>query len=153
DEGWRAEAVVADLHHVAQLSSIERWWQMLEETTEVGFVEFLRRRELPEHRAEMLSELEHAGIEEMLDRVARLLQHTPVHGKPRSFDRKDKTVRHFACPFAKSRGRLRAVKGAVDLDRGEALARVGKLLRVRQPFGIEHSAPGLVGPSADANTD
>src|SRR5262252_5995280 len=89
----------------------------------------------------------------MLDRVAGLLQHAPVHGKPRSLDRKDEAVRHFACPFAKSRGRLSAIEGAVDLDRGEALAGVGKLLRVRQPFRIEHAAPGLVGPSADANTD
>src|SRR5271155_3735536 len=101
----------------------------------------------------MLTELGHAGIEKPLDGVAGLFEHTPVGGKARALEREDEAVRNFARPFAKRRRRLRAIEGAVDLDRGQPFARITEFLRVRQAFGIEHAAPRLAGPAADADKD
>src|SRR5262249_30579270 len=60
---------------------------------------------------------------------------------------------HLARPLAEALRLLRAVIGRVDLDRGEVLARVGELLRLREPLGIEHAAPGREVPAADAAID
>ena len=65
-----------------------------------------------------------------LDRVAGFRQHAPVHRVARAFQRKDKVVRHLRRPFAEGRRRLRAVEGAVDLDRGQML-RPRKRVRAR----------------------
>src|SRR6185312_10426255 len=48
---------------------------------------------------------------------------------------------------------LRAVIGAVDLDRGQLRRGVGQLLRLREFFGIKHPAPRLECPAADADID
>ena len=55
--------------------------------------------------------------------------------------------------LAKLVGLLRAVVGAVDLDRAQAPARVLELARLRQPCGIEIVAPGLEGPAAHADAN
>src|SRR6185437_10707626 len=49
--------------------------------------------------------------------------------------------------------RLAAVVGAVDLDRGQLAAGVLQLLGLRQALRIEHPAPRLEGPAADADID
>jgi len=48
---------------------------------------------------------------------------------------------------------LRAVEGAVDLDRGQMLRGTFELARVRQAFRIERAARRLIGPAADAEID
>src|SRR6202034_4581042 len=97
---------------------------------------------------ETVAELDDAGIEEALDRVAAFLEHAPVDGEARALEREHEARRHFARPLAKRRRRLRAVKRAVDFDRGQPLAGIGQLLRVRQAFRIKHAAPRLEGPAA-----
>src|SRR5262249_48606313 len=52
DERRRLETVVTDLHDVTQSVPVESLWQQFEESAEIGFVEFLVRRELPEQGAE-----------------------------------------------------------------------------------------------------
>src|SRR5579862_5015754 len=101
----------------------------------------------------MAAKLGDAGIDKALDGVAGLLEHPPVDGKARAFERKHEILRHFARPFAERRRRLRAVKRAVDLDRGQPLGGVGKLLRVRQTLRIEDAAPRLERPTADTDAD
>ena len=55
--------VVADFDHVAQLAAFEFARQQFQELAEIGRVEFLGRRELPEHRTEPVAELEHARVD------------------------------------------------------------------------------------------
>src|SRR5580700_12343117 len=101
----------------------------------------------------MVAKLGDAGIEEALDRIARLFQHPPVDGEARALEREHEILRHLARPFAKRRRCLRAVERAVDLDRGQPFGGVGKLLRVRQSLRIKHAAPRLKRPAADTDTD
>src|SRR5262249_4709384 len=152
-EGARAAGVVAPLHHVAKLAPVERLGQQLEEAAEIGLVEFLERRELPEQWPEPVAELGDAGIDEALDRVAGLAQDAAVGGEARCLDGEHEAVGHLARPPAEALGLLRAVIGRVDLDRGEALARVGEFLRLREPLRIEDTAPGRESPPSDADAD
>ena len=48
---------MARLDHVVELPPVELARQMLEEFGEVGRVEFLEGRELPEHRPELVAQL------------------------------------------------------------------------------------------------
>src|SRR6187397_2304758 len=153
DEDGSFEAVVADLDHVAQPVTVERLRQQLEKPAEVLLIELLVRRELPEQGTKPCSELSHAGLEKSSDRVAGFRKYTPVHGIARPLDRKHEAVRYFRRPFAKRRRGLGAVEGAVDFDRGQVLAGVGKFERMRQAFRVENAAPGLVGPASDTNVN
>src|SRR5262249_2391321 len=100
DECRRLEAVVANLDHVPQATSVEAAGQQLEKSAEVGLVELLERRELPEQRAELAAELSDAGVEKPLDRLAGLHEHAAVGDEPRSLDGEHKIWRHLARPFA-----------------------------------------------------
>ena len=153
DEIGHAETVVAHLDHVTQRAAFELARQQFEEFAEIGFVEFLGRRELPQHRAEPVAELQHAGIIKPLHGIAGLRQHAAVGGEARPLQREHEAVRHLARPFAKALRLLRAVIGAVDLDRGQLRGGVGQLLRLRQLLRIKHAAPRLEGPAADADID
>ena len=124
-----------------------------EEFSEIRRIEFLGRRELPEQGAEMLAELGHAGIQKAFDGIAGLGEHAAVHRKTRTFQREHEAVRHLARPLAKRRRRLRAIESAVDLDRGQPLARIGQLFRMRETLRIKDPAPRREGPAADADAD
>ena len=87
----------------------------------------LGRWELPQQRSEAVAEFEHPGVEEMRDGFRRILQFAAVRDPLMTFDRKDEAVRNLRRPFAKRGRRLGAIEGAVDLDRGEAARRVGRL--------------------------
>src|SRR6185437_9333901 len=149
----RAKTVVADLDHVAQFLAAEFLRQQLQKAAEIGGIEFLGRRELPEQGTQMRAELGHAGIEKALDRVAGLFEHAPVHRIARPLDREHEPCRHLARPRSESFWRLGPVERAVDLDRGQPLGRVMQLLRMRQTFRIKHAAPRLERPAADADAD
>ncbi len=138
---------------MAQRLALELARQQFEKLAKVRFVEFLGRRELPEHRTEPVAEFQHAGIVKPFYGIAGFRQHTAVGGEARSLHRKDKTVGHLARPFAKAFRLLRAVIGAVDLDRGQFRRGVFQLLRLRQFFRIKHPAPWRKGPAADADVD
>ena len=153
DEGRGLEAVIADLDHVAQPVTVECLRQQFEEPAEVLLIEFLVRRELPEQGSKPRPQLGHAGLEKSFDRVAGLRQHAPVYGVARSLHRKHETVRHFGSPLAKCRRCLGAIEGAVDLDRGEVHAGVGKLARMRQALRVEHAPPRLVSPASDTGVN
>ena len=102
---------------------------------------------------EPVAEFQHAGIVKPFDGIAGLRQHAAVGRKARSLQREHKTVRHLARPFAKALRLLRAVIGAVDLDRGQLRGGVGQLLRLRELLRIKHPAPWREGPAADADID
>src|SRR5258708_13268381 len=70
-----------------------------------------------------------------------------------ALDGKDEAIRNLRRPFAKGRRCLRAIEGAVDLDRGEVARRVAQLLRMGQAVGVEHAPPRRKGPTADADVD
>src|SRR5260370_16319932 len=97
-----------DLDDVSQRPPVELARQQFQKLAEIGLVELLGRRELPEHGAEAVAELQHAGIVEMLDGIAGLRQHPAVGGKARALDREHKTVGDLARPFAHSLRLLRA---------------------------------------------
>src|SRR5262249_46463431 len=56
-------------------------------------------------------------------------------------------------PAGKALRLLAAIISAIDLDRGQMLARIFKLALLRQALGIKRAAPGLEGPAADADAD
>ena len=149
DEFRHGKTVVAHLDHMAQRAALELARQQLEKFAEIGIVELLGRRELPQHRAEAVAKLQHAGIIKPFHGIAGLRQHPPVGGEARPLQRKHKTVRHFARPFAKALRLLRAVIGAVDLDRGQLRRGIFQFLRLRQLLRIKHPAPRREGPAAD----
>src|SRR6185437_5201379 len=153
DKGRRAEAVVPDLDDMAQFPSVDLARQQFQEFAEIRFVELLRRRKLPQYRAEPVAELEHTRVVEMLDGIAGLRQHAAIGGEARALQREYKTVRHLARPFAEALRLLRAVIGAVDLDRGQLRGGIGQLLRLRKLLRIKHAAPGRERPAADAEID
>ena len=84
---------------------------------------------------------------------ARLGKNPAVGGEPRPLDREDEAVRRLVVPLGEALRLLRAIVGAVDLDRGQLAAGVFQLALLRQAFGIEGAAPRLIGPSADADQD
>ena len=116
--------------------------QELEEGLEVRR-RTLGRRELPDDRPELV-ELGQAAADEALDRFAGLAEHAPVGRVARGLDREHEVVGRRVAPLREARRALRAVVGAVDLDRGDLPARVLELARLRQPGRIEGLAPGLV---------
>src|SRR5262245_4805088 len=153
DELGHAKTVVPDFDDMAQRAAVELARQQLQEFAEIGAVELFGRRELPEHRAEPIAHFQHAGIVEALDGVAGFRQHAAVGGETRALHREDETIRHFARPLPNAFRLLRAVIGAVDLDRGQLRGGVGQLLRLRELLRIEHTAPRLERPAANADED
>ena len=137
----------------AAAAAIEVTGQQSEEGREVGLLEFLGRRELPQQGPEPVAQLGHAGIEETGDRFAGIAEFAPMGDEPRPLDREHEILRNLARPLAIGRGRLGAVEGAVDLDRGEVARGIAELLRMGQAFGIEHAAPRREGPPADADVN
>src|SRR5207253_1927734 len=99
------------------------------------------------------AQLEHAAVEEPLDRRRRFAQRAAVGGVARAFDREDEILRRVRVPAAEARRLLRAVEGAVDLDRGDLAAGEGEFTRLREPLGIERAAPRREHPAADADAD
>ena len=78
-------------------------------------------------------------------------QHPAVGREARPLDREDEVVRRLVAPLREALGLLRAVVGAVDLDRGQLAARVFELALLGQALGVEAAAPGLEDPAADAD--
>ena len=76
-----------------------------------------------------------------------------IGGEARALQREHEAVRYFARPFAEALRLLRAVMGAVDLDRGQLGGGVGQLLRLRELFGVKHAAPRRERPTAYAEID
>src|SRR5262245_18374830 len=148
NKSWRFEAIVSDFHHVTQRMSIERVGQQFEKAAEIRFVIFLEWREQPEEGAEAGAELCDARGQEMSDRIAGFLEHAAVYCIAGTLYRKNKSLGHLGSPFAKGRRSLGTVENAVDLDRGQMLPSVFEFSRMRQPFGIEDTAPGLIGPTS-----
>src|SRR5215471_11123884 len=127
--------------------------QQFQKAAEIRFVEFFERRKLPQQRPEAITELDHPGIQEPLDRFTGFLQLAAMGDVARSLDREDEAVWDLRRPLAKGRRRLCAIESAVDLDRGEMARRIAELLRMRQAIGIEHAPPWRKGPTADADVD
>ncbi|MNT89659.1 hypothetical protein D3C72_2304300 [compost metagenome] len=60
--------------------------QQLQETLEVFRIELLGRRELPDQRTQLGTQLGDAAVDKAFDRFARFRQHAPVGGKARRLD-------------------------------------------------------------------
>ena len=73
--------------------------QQIEKAAEIGFVEFLVRRELPEQGAELAAQFGDAGVEKALDRIARLGEHAAIDRVARTFQGKHEAVRHLRPPI------------------------------------------------------
>src|SRR5690606_22559489 len=71
----------------------------------------------------------------------------------RPLQREDEILRCLLAPPREALGLLRAIVGAVDLDRGQLAARELELALLRKPLGIEASPPGFIGPAADSDAD
>src|SRR5581483_2255495 len=132
---------------------VELAWQMIEESREIVLVEFLERRELPEHGTKLIAELGKPGSEEALDEGAGLGEHLLLCHEARALYREFEAVRRGGRPFAEARRGLQAVVGGVDLDRGQPARGVGKLIGLLQSLGIEGAAPRRIDPAPDPDAD
>ena len=84
DEVRCAEAWMADLDDVANSPPIGLGRQQCEEFSEIGGIEFLGWRELPQYRTKPVLELEYAGTEKTFDGIAGLSEHATVGRKSRA---------------------------------------------------------------------
>src|SRR5690606_12984600 len=94
---------------------------------------------------------EEAGREEIGDRRLRLLQSADMGDIARRLDGEDEILRRLRRPPLETLGLLQGIEGAIDLNRGKSLGRIGELILLRQVFGIEDAAPGAVGPARNAD--
>ena len=99
------------------------------------------RRELPQHGAELLLEPQDAGGEEIGERRLDLAQPPDMRDEARPLDREHKALRGLVVPAGKSVGALQPIERAVDLDRVDLPAGIGKLVGLQQAGRIEVSAP------------
>src|SRR5207302_4728016 len=138
---------------MAYRAAVELLRQQFEKGAETGLVESHPRCELPQDRPELFAEFEHAGGKEAVDRRACRGQIGAVSDKTRTLQRKDKILRRLVVPAAKTCRLLRAVEGAVDLDRSDLATRMRELARLRQALRIEDTAPWRKHPAADPDPD
>src|SRR5262249_53725753 len=104
-------------------------------------------------RPQPVAQLDEALADEALHRLRRLRQHTPVGAIARGLQRENEAFRRFGAPFGPARGLEARIVRAVDLDRGELAAGELHVALLAQSFGVEHTAPRLEGPAADADID
>ena len=142
-----------DLDRMLQFPSIEFFRKQIEKCSEVGFIEFFRRSELPEQGAELAAEFGDARLQKSRDRRASAAEFTPVRGVARTLQREDEVVRRFRCPTRERLRLLRAVVGAVDFDHGQLPARIAEFLGLREIVGIEDAAPRFERPAADTGAN
>src|SRR5690349_18076896 len=121
---------------------IMRGGQELEKGLEIPRIELLGRQELPVDGTELFLELGDAARNEALDRLARFRQHAAIGAEARALYREDEALRRLIAPAREALGLLAAVIGAVDLDRGQMLARIFELALLGEALGIERAAPG-----------
>jgi hypothetical protein len=147
DELRVLECGMAYFDGVAKFPAVERFGQEFQEGAEIGGIEFLGRRELPEQGTELVAEHGHARIEKALDRVAGFREHAAVCGEAGPFDRENEVVRHVSRPFGERGRLLRAIVSAIDLKRGDSTANILQLFGLWQFLRVEHAAPGLECPA------
>src|ERR1700694_1234796 len=90
------------------------------------------RRELPQERAEFLLQPQDPGGEEIGERRLDLAQPPDVGDEPRALDGEDKALRGLVIPPGKGVGALQRIEGAVDLDRLDLPAGIGKLVGLEE---------------------
>src|SRR4029077_15846814 len=90
--------------------------QQREEMIEALRVELEAGRELPQERAELFLEPQHAGGEEIGEWRLYIIQLFEVIDEPAAFPREDKTLRGLVIPPGKRAGPLKRIMSAVDLD-------------------------------------
>src|SRR5690606_2285235 len=108
---------MAHFHRMPQFAAAQTPREQPEECLEVGPIDCLGGQELPVDRTQLVAELEHAAREEAFDRGPRLREPAAVRRKPGPLDREHETRWHLFAPARETGGLLRAVEGAVDLDR------------------------------------
>src|SRR5690606_29951927 len=107
----------------------------------------------PVDRSELVPQLEHAAVDESIDRLAGIGERGAMRRVARPLHREHEIAGRLVAPLREARRRLRAVEGAVDLDRPQAAARVLELALERVLRRIEAAPPRLVDPAADADPD
>ncbi len=147
------KAGVAYFQYMAQPDAIDFPWQQRKKRLEVLGLERLARRELPDDRPELGTQFGNAAVEKALDRLPAFGQYPAVGRKTRRLDRENEIVGRLLLPLDERRAFLRAVVGAVDLDRRQPAAGELELARLRQFLRIERAAPGGIGPAANADAD
>jgi len=138
---------------VGHLHAVNGLRQQGQKGGEVLGVELLGRGELPEHRPQLVAQLAEPLGHELLDRLPGLGQHTAVGGEAAALDRVDEPLRRLVAPLLPTVGLEAGIVGAVDLDRAKPAAHVAQLVLLLDRVRIEHPAPGLERPAADADAD
>jgi hypothetical protein len=144
---------VAHFQHVTQRLAVEFAGQVVEEGAEIVRVEWPPRRHLPQDRSQAIAHLGQAAMDETAGALAGVGQSLALDDVARCLQREDETFRGFRRPFRVGGRFLRAVEGAVDLDRPQLAAGVFQLASLHEFGWIEVVAPRRVGPAADADAD
>src|SRR4029077_7434166 len=127
--------------------------QQFEERGERAFVDPRARRELPQDRPELVAQFNNPACDETVDRRAGTGEIGPVRRNAQPLEREDEILRGLVVPAAEARRLLRAVEGAVDLDRREPAAGIAELARLRQARRVEDAAPRRIDPATDTDAD
>src|SRR5215471_5108329 len=149
----RLEDVVLEPGWVAELErAARRRRQDRQELRQPRQVLLEVRRELEEDRPHPVSERDR-DLEEVGDRVARLLQALPVRDLLRSLQGEEEAVRHLLGPLREHLRTRHSVERVVDLDGRELAGVVAEHLRVGQVLRVEAPLPLLVGKPARPGED
>src|ERR1700753_228991 len=94
-------------------------------------------RKLPEYRPQFGSQPQYAGSKEICERGLDIFQLQHMGDVARALDREHEVVGRFGSPTPENFRPLEAIKGPVDLNRGEHPGGVTKLAFLCQRLRIE----------------
>jgi hypothetical protein len=122
-------------------------WEQLEERAQPLRPEAEPLGELPQDRAQLPAQRQHALAEEVGQRLRRVVELLHVGDEAAALDGEHEVVGRGITPRLEVRLPLERVERAVDLDGGEAAARVLHLGALRQAGRVELAAPAGVAPA------
>nr|BFE93741.1 hypothetical protein GCM10020185_42770 [Pseudomonas brassicacearum subsp. brassicacearum] len=117
--------------------------QLLEEVFEQFRVEFETGRKLPEDRAQLLLELQHAGGEEIGQGLADVPQALDVGDETRGLDAEHEAGRCLGVPLGIPFGALQGVERSIDFDAVDRSRGELQFPFLGQPLGVEVPRQGV----------
>src|SRR5690606_38537050 len=127
--------------------------QQCHETPHVLLIEAVTWIELPEQRAELLTQLCDAAAQEALNVRTGLREYAPLRHEARCLDGEHEVIRRGIAPFGKHLGCLQAIERAVDLDGSHVPARIVEFVLFRDLGRIKSFAPRFIAPAADPDAN
>src|SRR5206468_5597125 len=114
----------------AQSAAVDIARQQFEARGKPAFVDQHVWRELPQDRPELVTQFDDSARDKALEDRACTGEIGAVRRNARPLEREDEILRRLVIPTAEAHRLLRAVEGAVDLDRRQLPAGIAELFRL-----------------------